>query len=142
MDVFRLLATGSRDWSDWAVVDAALTSVLTGVPFGTRLLVVHGGCPDGRPYRALGFDAIVDRWARSPVIAARHPQYRIGVEVHRADWQRWGKRAGRIRNQEMVDAGADLCVAGPMPQSIGTYDCMRRARAAGIEVVDVRDLAA
>lgn len=32
-----------------------------------------------------------------------------------------------IRNQEMVDLGADLCIAYPLPEGSGTQDCIRRA---------------
>jgi hypothetical protein len=34
----------------------------------------------------------------------------------------------------MVDLGADLCLAFPMPRSRGTWDCVRRAKKAGIVV--------
>lgn len=54
-------------------------------------------------------------------------------EVHRADWDRYGPGAGPIRNQEMVDAGADLLIA--FPGGRGTEDCVRRAEVAGIRVV-------
>lgn len=56
------------------------------------------------------------------------------VEVHDADWERYGKAAGNIRNQEMVELGAYLCLAFPMKQSTGTFDCIRRAENAGIPV--------
>lgn len=39
-----------------------------------------------------------------------------------------------IRNQEMADRGADLCLAFPGPESVGTWDMIRKARAAGIPV--------
>jgi hypothetical protein len=60
-----------------------------------------------------------------------------GAELRRgaaADWDRFGKRAGPIRNAEMVAAGAMLCLAFHrfLPGSKGTKDCARRALAAGI----------
>lgn len=54
------------------------------------------------------------------------------VEIHRADWKRHGKAAGPIRNQIMADLGADLCLVFPLEGSIGTWDMVRRAEAAGI----------
>lgn len=37
----------------------------------------------------------------------------------------------------MVDLGADICLAFPTKSSIGTWDCVRRANAAGIRVIIV-----
>jgi hypothetical protein len=64
------------------------------------------------------------------------------VEIFKADWDKYGKRAGPDRNQRMVNAGADLCLAFPLAGSIGTWDCVRRARAAGIpvEVFDQKEI--
>lgn len=45
-----------------------------------------------------------------------------------------GKAGGPARNQEMVNSGADLCLAFPDEKSIGTWDCVQRAKAAGIPV--------
>jgi coenzyme F420-reducing hydrogenase gamma subunit len=52
--------------------------------------------------------------------------------------------AGNYRNQEMVDAGADICLAFYQPGAacIGTSDCVRRCTRAGITVRPYgRDLA-
>jgi len=56
------------------------------------------------------------------------------AEPHPADWERHGRAAGPIRNQEMADAGADLCIAFPYGIGKGTYDMIERARKAGIPV--------
>jgi len=45
---------------------------------------------------------------------------------------RLGKAGGPVRNQEMVDAGADLCLAFIARDSRGARDCFSRARNAGI----------
>ena len=58
----------------------------------------------------------------------------VDLTVHRADWSAHGRAAGPMRNQEMVDSGADLCLAFPMSGSRGTWDCVDRARKAGIVV--------
>ena len=125
----RILVTGSRDWSSWAAVERALDDAVSDRETEITT-VVHGGCPDGA-------DHVAD------VIASRAGYV---VEVHEADWRVNGKAAGFIRNQEMVDAGANFCLAFLMPckksgcrkpqphDSHGTADCVKRARAAGITV--------
>jgi predicted Rossmann-fold nucleotide-binding protein len=54
------------------------------------------------------------------------------IEEHDAKWERYGKAAGPVRNQEMVNLGADLCIA--FPGGKGTRDCVQRCLAAGIPV--------
>ena len=55
-----------------------------------------------------------------------------------ADWKKYHKAAGPIRNQQMLDEEhPDLVVA--FPGGEGTADMVRRAKAAGIEVIEVED---
>lgn len=56
-------------------------------------------------------------------------------EPHPADWAGKRKAAGPVRNQEMVDAGADLCLAFISRGSSGARDCAAKAEAAGIRTV-------
>lgn len=60
----------------------------------------------------------------------------LEFEEFRANWQKDGKRAGPIRNQRMLDEGKpDVVVA--FPGGVGTADMVRRARKAGIPVIEV-----
>lgn len=61
-----------------------------------------------------------------------------------ADWDKHGARAGCIRNQEMVDVikgvakdpdNEVVCVAFPLQDSKGTWDCIRRCVFQGIPVI-------
>ena len=56
------------------------------------------------------------------------------VEVFYADWDKHGKAAGPIRNQQMVDARPDAVLAYWDGQSRGTLDTITRAAKAGIPV--------
>lgn len=58
------------------------------------------------------------------------------VKIFEADWDRFGKSAGPRRNAEMVAQQPDLVLAFPLAdaESAGTWDTIRRAVAAGIEV--------
>jgi hypothetical protein len=117
-DPVRVLITGSRDWDLGEFADRVVTGLLA--KHGPGLVIVHGACPTG-------VDASIDEAARE-----------IGVEVepHPADWDRLGKRAGPVRNQEMVDLGAAKCLAFHpylnLKSNSGTADCVRRALGAGI----------
>lgn len=53
-----------------------------------------------------------------------------------ADWARYGRMAGPLRNEEMVAAGADLVVA--FPGGRGTESCVELARQAKLYVLDLR----
>jgi len=52
-----------------------------------------------------------------------------------ANWAELGRKAGPIRNQQMLDEGKPNLVVA-FPGGRGTADIVRRARAAGIEVVE------
>ena len=111
--MFRLLLTGSRDWLDPNAIAAELTHYAMAEG---GLILVHGACPRGA-------DAMGDAIAR-----------RLGcqIERHPADWQRYGKRAGYVRNAKMVEAGADLCLAFISNNSKGASMCADLAEKAGI----------
>jgi hypothetical protein len=77
--------------------------------------------------------------ARSTRVEALHRERRaargLGVaeEPHPVDWDRLGKRADPVRNQEMVDAGAAMCIALHrfLANSKGSRNCVRLAIEAG-----------
>lgn len=53
-----------------------------------------------------------------------------------ADWKKYGRKAGPIRNQQMLDEGKpDLVIA--FPGGKGTADMVRRAKKAGVEVIEI-----
>lgn len=84
------------------------------------LVLVQGG--------ARGVDGQAAAWAN---------ERGIFVRTFVADWNRHGKAAGPKRNQAMVDSavpGHDYLLAFPDESSIGTHDCVRRARAHGLLV--------
>jgi hypothetical protein len=115
----RILVTGSREWTDWQLTSKALLDATLGVDW-RKVTLVHGDCPSG-------LDRMADQLARSMGMTP---------EPHPADWDRHGRAAGPIRNQEMVDLGADICLAffHPAAENRGTSDCAARAKRAGIPV--------
>lgn len=119
----RVLLTGSRNWTDEDAVIDALVDQINESPHYS-VVVIHGACPTGA-------DAIADRFCE---INADNRYFSIEAKRFPADWS-LGKKAGPLRNQTMVDLGADVCLAFPLADSRGTRDCMRRAEAAGIPVI-------
>lgn len=113
------------------------------------LMIVHGQCdprhPESRrviswdaavadqggvhPDRLLGADWQAHRWAQSTGVP---------TDPYPADWDRFGRAAGPLRNQRMVDVLSGvrhgLVAAFPVGSSAGTMDCVRRAERAGIPV--------
>jgi len=65
-------------------------------------------------------------------------ELRLDIEEWPTELDLYGSKAEFIRNQAMVDSGADLCVAFPVGKDRETWDCIKRARGAHIETVVVR----
>ncbi|GAA4891110.1 DUF2493 domain-containing protein [Streptomyces coeruleoprunus] len=119
----RVIVTGSRAWTDKTAIWDALNDVhQEHGPF----VLVHGAC-------STGADAIAHEWFQA---AAR--LVRVEEERFLAAWETRGKAAGPERNKRMVEAGADLVLAFPLPQGSGTQHTMKLAREAGIEVREYR----
>lgn len=110
----RILVTGSRDWDSWYTIETAIRSELQP---GVQNVIVHGA--------ARGADATAGQVAR---------KLGLLVEEHPANWRPEGRAAGVLRNQRMVNAGADVCLAFIRNNSRGASDCARRAEEAGIPV--------
>ena len=65
----------------------------------------------------------------------------IPVRTFPADWERWGRKAGIVRNQAMLDVGKPdyvLAFHDDIQHSKGTGDMVGRAKAHGVpgRVVD------
>lgn len=100
----------------------ALTDFMVENGAETQYIVVHGD--------AMGADTMADWSAR----CLKGAGWDVEVEVHPANWDALGTAAGVIRNQMMVDLGADVCLAFSHRNSRGTLHCSTIAEAAGIPV--------
>jgi hypothetical protein len=126
MKPYRILITGSRNWQTIGVVRRALDEVLAVLPHDQPLVVVHGDCPTGA-------DIMAKAWALTTFTPACTDDFeRITEESHPAAWHVHGNRAGPIRNQNMVNKGADVCLAFIRNGSRGASHTAGLAEAAGI----------
>ena len=109
----RILCCGDRHWTQKDKV----IKVLAALPLDT--VIIEGEAP--------GADSM-----------ARDVALSMGMVVERfpAQWTRYGRAAGPIRNQQMLDARPDKVIAfhADLEHSKGTKDMVRRARGAGIPV--------
>ena len=117
----RVLICGGREFSDEQRLREILVAfVWHGEQIGPGCTVITGG--------ARGADTLAHQWAL---------KCGCETEVYHADWDKHGRAAGPIRNQEMLDKGRpDLVIA--FPGGRGTAHMMRIAKAAGIAVHEVR----
>lgn len=112
----RVLVCGGRDYSDREHTQNTLTELHA--RRGPITTVIHGA--------ARGADTEGMLWA----IATQG----VGSVAFPADWNRYGKAAGAMRNERMLTEGKpDLVVA--FPGGVGTADMVRRAKKAGVEVI-------
>lgn len=110
----RILVTGSRDWDNALPIMDAIVNIAIPPEAWT---LVSGACPTGA-------DRIAEDFAEG---------LGLTVERHPADWNKHGKRAGFLRNAEMVKLGADICIAFIKDHSKGATMTASLAETAGIE---------
>lgn len=115
----RVLVCGSRDAENYIGASGRLVSYLASLCASEHLTAVIEGACNGP-----------DSWARE--FANLH---KIPCFTYRAQWTRYGKAAGPIRNQRMIDEGKpDLVVALWDGRSRGTRDMIERSVKAGVPV--------
>lgn len=111
----KVLVCGGRDYNDTEFLEGILDKLNEEHNFTTLI----SGC-------ASGADSMAGIWAILNKIA---------VEEFPAEWKKDGRAAGPIRNQRMlVEGKPDLVVA--FPGGRGTADMVRRARDAGVQVIE------
>lgn len=107
----KVLVCGGRDYSNWQRVYDTLDDC-------DVTLLIQGG--------AAGADRHARCWAED----RRVPFLQVP-----AQWERYGRSAGVLRNAQMLDHEPDLVIA--FPGGPGTADMVRRARARNVTVREV-----
>lgn len=113
----RVCVTGGRNFSDWNFVKRTLNALHELSPI---TCIIHGAAP--------GADSLAESWATERM---------IGCDTFRADWDKHGRKAGPLRNLEMLTRGKpDLVVA--FPGGAGTAHCVRTAKTLKIDVIELK----
>lgn len=86
--------------------------------YGKHVAIVHGDAPDGA-------DRLADEVAWDLGLA---------IDACPANWKRYGKDAGMMRNTEMLESNVVRVVAFWDGKSPGTLDSIKKARQMGIPV--------
>lgn len=127
MALVCVLISGSRKFNDQALFNAELDRLLAPlIEKGHEFCFIHGG--------ASGADTLTEHYPRALGRTRCFP----------ANWNKYGKRAGSIRNQLMLDSALAwrakyhvthvVLVAFPTKDSIGTRHMIHICKLAGIPV--------
>ncbi len=108
----RVLVCGGRDFNDIKLLWATLNEI-------NITVLIQGG--------ARGADEHAKHYAQDTVIP---------FEEYPADWNKHGRKAGYIRNKQMLDEGKpDLVVA--FPGGKGTAMMVKLAKEAGVKTIEI-----
>lgn len=113
--VERIIVCGGRDYTDQAMLFGVLDMEAEA---RSIYAIIQGG--------ADGADKLARMWCHSRLFRC---------ENYPADWRTHGKAAGPIRNQQMLDEGKPTKVFA-FRGGRGTADMVRRAKAAGVPVLE------
>jgi len=111
----RILICGDRNWKDRSFIDIFIRNL----PKDT--VIIHGNCR--------GADQIAGSIAK---------KYGLEVISFPADWRKYGRKAGPIRNRQMIREGKpDLVVAfhNDLSKSKGTLNMILQANRSGIPIL-------
>ena len=118
----RVIVAGSREFNDYEIAERAIFEAFRSIAITGPVRIVSGHCR--------GVDILGEKYA---------DKYGLKLSLFPADWKRYGKRAGFIRNSEMAEfatgdnSNADL-IAFWDGKSRGTKMMIDIAKKRGIRV--------
>ena len=105
----KVIIAGSRNFEDYSVAREFIQSTIDSVTESKSVIIISGGCR--------GADKLGERYAI---------ENGLDLEVFKADWARYKKAAGPIRNREMVLA-SDVVICFWDNKSKGTRSLIELA---------------
>ena len=118
--MIKVIIAGTRDFNDYAFLKKNLDYFLQGInPNNEEIEIVSGN--------ARGADKLEERYAK---------EHNLPVKLFPANWDKYGKRAGYLRNQEMANY-ADVLIAFWDEKSKGTKHMIDIAKKQDLTVIVV-----
>ena len=111
--------SGWRGFSDYDRFCEELKKAVTLFDTGDITAIVSGG--------ARGADALAERYAK---------EHDIPIFIFKPDWKTLGKRAGPLRNADIVNKCTHLLAFPNLEEGRGTQDAVRKARDKGKPVYE------
>jgi hypothetical protein len=112
-----MLVCGGRDYSDFNYLQKILNQYHMGC--NCQLLIAGG---------QTGADTLAETWAYIN---------KVPTLIIKAEWNKFGKRAGHLRNTRMLVEGQPTFVVA-FPGGVGTANMVMQAKGAHISVKDYR----
>lgn len=118
--MIKVIIAGTRDFNDYAFLKKNVDYFLQGInPNNEEIEIVSGN--------ARGADKLGERYAK---------EHNLPVKLFPANWDKYGKRAGYLRNQEMANY-SDVLIAFWDEKSKGTKHMIDIAKKQGLTVIVV-----
>ena len=118
--MIKVIIAGTRDFNDYAFLKKNVDYFLQGInPNNEEIEIVSGN--------ARGADKLGERYAK---------EHNLPVKLFPANWDKYGKRAGYLRNQEMANY-SDVLIAFWDEKSKGTKHMIDIAKKQDLTVIVV-----
>lgn len=118
--MIKVIIAGTRDFNDYDFLKKNVDYFLQGInPNNEEIEIVSGN--------ARGADKLGERYAK---------EHNLPVKLFPANWDKYGKRAGYLRNQEMANY-SDVLIAFWDEKSKGTKHMIDIAKKQGLTVIVV-----
>jgi len=113
----RIVVAGSREFTDYGVAETFIDQCIASANGDSSPIFISGGCR--------GADKIGEIYAE---------KHGFPVKICSADWSRYGRKAGPIRNRQMAQV-ADMVICFWDGKSKGTKSMIECAVRAGKTVI-------
>lgn len=145
----QVLVCGDRDWMDVDLIEHCLVGLIP-EPLRYDNVLIHGDCRGADRCGAHAAKRINERLGRWIPITVdsmgsegEKRQNVFEIKPYPADWKQYGKRAGPLRNQQMLQVlrsysrGTKVVLAfhNDIERSRGTKDMVRKARSKSINTL-------
>lgn len=111
----NLIIAGGRDFNNFDLLEREVSSFICQHLDGYEITIISG--------KAKGADTLGIKYAS---------KYGLKLKIFEADWNKYGKRAGMIRNKEMAQ-NSDCLVAFWDGKSKGTANMIEEAKNKGLK---------